>query len=126
MPDIYKGNPRLETDRLVLRKLTLDDVPSIFAYASNEDATQYMLWDTHRSIADSEAFVAWTLQRYQNGEAGEWGIELKETSQLIGTIGFASCNPWQGRAEIGYILAPQYWGRGLMPEAAARLVEFAF
>jgi ribosomal-protein-alanine N-acetyltransferase len=126
MPDIYQGNPPLETDRLLLRKLTLSDAPSIFAYASNEDTTQFMLWNTHRSLADSEAFIAWTLQRYQNGEAGEWGIELKETGRLIGTIGFTSCNPGQRRAELGYILAPQYWGRGLMPEAAARVVEFAF
>jgi ribosomal-protein-alanine N-acetyltransferase len=110
----------------VLRKLTLDDAPAIFAYASNEDATRYMLWDTHRSLTDSEAFIAWTLQRYQSGEAGEWGIALKETGRLIGTIGFAGCSPGQRRAEIGYILAPQYWGRGLMPEAAARVAEFAF
>jgi RimJ/RimL family protein N-acetyltransferase len=110
MPDIYKGNPPLETDRLLLRKLTLGDAPSIFAYASNEDTTQFMLWDTHQSLADSEAFITWTLQRYQNGEAGEWGIELKETGRLIGTIGFANCNPGQRRAEID--------GRGRLSHAA--------
>jgi len=126
MPGIYKGNPRLETERLILRRLVPGDAADVFAYASDENVSQYMVWDAHRSISDTESFIDYTLKRYRHDEAGEWGIVLKEADALIGSIGFPWCDISNRRAEIGYALARPYWGLGLMPEAAAKVIEFAF
>jgi ribosomal-protein-alanine N-acetyltransferase len=126
MNSIFKGNPRLGTVRLMLRKLKLSDAEDIFAYSSDPEVTKYLLWDTHDSIEDSENFIRYTMERYDSGDAGEWGIVLKETGKLIGTIGFPWYDLKNRRAEIGYVLSRDCWGNGYMPEAAGRILQFAF
>lgn len=123
---VFKGNPTLETERLILRKLTMDDAEDIFAYSSDPEVTAYMLWDTHVTIDDSKKFIRFTLDRYEKDEAGEWGIILEETGRLIGCAGFAWMDMKNRRAEIGYVLGKPYWGKGYMPEAALRMLAFAF
>lgn len=54
--DIYGDLPTLETERLRLRKFYKDDAAAIYDYASNEQVTKYVLWETHQSIKDSERF----------------------------------------------------------------------
>jgi [ribosomal protein S5]-alanine N-acetyltransferase len=123
---IFKGTPQLETKRLILRKLTLDDADDIFEYASDDEVTQYMIWDTHKSIEDARGFISFVLGRYERDEAGEWGICLKGTGKLIGAIGFPWCDTKNRRAEIGYVLSKSYWGQGIMPEVVGRVLQFAF
>lgn len=123
---VFKGNPMLETERLILRKLTRKDAADIYEYASDPEVPKYMLWDVHKSIEDSKNFIRFTLGRYRKDEAGEWGIVLKETGKLIGCISFVSCDTKNKRGEVGYVLNRNYWGKGYMPEAAERLIEFAF
>ena len=124
--DFFRGNPDLETPRLILRRLTEADAEDIFAYGSDDEVTRYMIWDTHRSIEDARWFINFTKDRYDKDEAGEWGIILKNSGQLIGCIGF----PWHDRknlrAELGYVLARSYWGQGIMPEAAGAVLDFVF
>lgn len=126
MCNIFKGNPQLKTERLILRKLVMADAPDVFAYASDPEVPQYMTWDAHRSIEDSEAFIRFTQERYEGGKAGEWGIVHQAAGKLIGTIGIVWCDSKNKRAEIGYVLAKPYWGQGFIPEAAAKILEFAF
>jgi len=122
----YKGTPQLETERLILRRLRSEDENDIFEYASDEEVSRFVFWNTHRSIEDSRNFISFTLGRYDRDEAGEWGIVLKEEDKLIGTIGFTGFDARSRRAEIGYVLSRKYWGQGIMPEALNRLLEFAF
>ncbi len=123
---VFKGNPALETERLILRRLTMADAEEIFAYASDPEVTKYMLWDTHSSIENSREFIRFTLDRYEKDEAGEWGVILKEAGRLIGCIGFPWTDIKNRRTEIGYVLARQHWGKGIMPEAVGRVLAFAF
>ena len=123
---VFKGTPQLETERLILRKLTLEDAQDMFEYASDDEVTQYLIWDTHKTIGDSQGFIQFTLGRYGRDEAGDWGIVLRETGKLIGTAGFVWCDMKNRRSEIGYVLGRPYWGQGIMPEAARRIVQFAF
>jgi len=122
----FKGTPQLETKRLILRRLRPEDENDVFEYASDEEVSRFVFWNTHRSIEDSRNFINSTLGRYERDEAGEWGIVLKEENKLIGTIGFTGFDSRSRRAEIGYVLSRKYWGQGIMPEALNRLLEFAF
>jgi ribosomal-protein-alanine N-acetyltransferase len=97
---IFRGTPQLETERLVLRKLKSQDEGDIFEYASDDEVTRFMTWDTHKSIEDARGFINFTLGRYERDEAGEWGIVLKETGKLVGAIGF----PWLLSANAPYFL----------------------
>ena len=53
---IFADLPELETDRLLLRKMRLEDAEAMFAYASDPEVTRYVLWDTHGSIEEYENF----------------------------------------------------------------------
>jgi ribosomal-protein-alanine N-acetyltransferase len=123
---VFKGTPQLETERLILRRLNPGDAVDMFEYASDDEVTKYVIWDTHRTIEDSMGFIQYTMDRYPKDEAGDWGIFLKENGKLVGTTGFAWCDMKNRRAEIGYVLARPYWGRGIMPEAVRRIIRFAF
>jgi [ribosomal protein S5]-alanine N-acetyltransferase len=63
---IYGNLPTLETERLLLRNITLDDVEAMFSYASNDEVTKYVTWDTHRSLADTKQYIEFVLSRYEN------------------------------------------------------------
>jgi ribosomal-protein-alanine N-acetyltransferase len=122
----FRNTPQLETERLRLRKLVLGDAEDIFAYASDDEVTKFMIWDTHKTLEDSQGFITFTLDRYEKDDAGEWGIILKETGTLIGTIGFPRHDNKNSQAEIGYVLRRSYWGKEIMPEAVGRILQFAF
>src|SRR5919202_331418 len=88
--EISKNLPTLETDRLILRKMTLDDAEAVFAYASDPEVTRYVIWDAHRSIEDSRAFLELTVQKYESGGEPDWGIVYKGDQRFVGTCGFTT------------------------------------
>jgi ribosomal-protein-alanine N-acetyltransferase len=118
--------PSIETDRLILRKMTPGDADAIFAYASDPEVTRYVVWDTHRTIEDSRAFLDLTVRGYEGGADPAWGIVYKGDHRFVGTCGFASLEPEHARAEIGYVISREYRGRGLAPEAVRAMISFGF
>lgn len=118
--------PALETDRLLLRGLSLDDAEDIFEYASDPDVSRYNTWSVHESIEDSKRFLDAVMEEYENHELASWGIFHKADKKLIGTCGIANWLPDQHRAEIGYALSRKYWGKGYMPEAVRSVIAFGF
>lgn len=109
--DIYGDLPTLETSRLILRKISLEDVKDLYSYASNEEVCKYVTWDTHKTRIDTEEYVKFVLNQYQMKKVAPWGIEYKENKTLIGTIDFVWWEPKHKTAEIGYILSNDYWER---------------
>ncbi|RLL46791.1 N-acetyltransferase [Oceanobacillus piezotolerans] len=124
--DIYKELPVIETKRLTLRKLTQQDLETMFLYCSDEEVAKYVLWDRHQSLKDTKEFMDYALTQYEKGEIAPWGMERKGTNHLIGTIDFVQWNPKHQTAEIGYVLARDQWGNGLITEAALELIRFGF
>ncbi len=124
--EISRNLPTLETDRLILRKMTPSDAEAVFAYASDPEVTRYVVWDTHRSIQDSRAFLELAVQKYKSGGEPDWGIVYKGDHRFVGTCGFVGWDGDHARAEIGYVLSREYWGRGLMPEAVRAMIAFGF
>ncbi len=123
---IYGDLPILETERLLLRKITPADAEDMFEYGSNEEVAQYVTWDTHRKLSDTQTFIDYVLNQYSNKKVAPWGIELKGTGRLIGTIDFVWWQPNHRSAEIGYVVAPEYWGKGICTEAAKAIIKFGF
>lgn len=123
---LVRDLPRLETDRLILRKMRLEDAEAMFAYASDSEVTRYVIWSTHRTVEDSRAFLDLTISNYASGEGLDWGIVYKGDEKFIGTCGFVNHDPEHSRAEIGYVLARRYWGRSLAPEAVRAMIRFGF
>ncbi|MBM7703445.1 GNAT family N-acetyltransferase [Metabacillus iocasae] len=124
--EMYKEFPTLETKRLRMRKLTMEDAKDIFLYGSDNQVTRYVTWDTHENIEESEKFVQYALAQYEKKQLAPWGIERKEDGKMIGTIDFVSWNKKHGSAEVGYAISREYWGHGYVPEALQTLLELGF
>lgn len=124
--EIYRTVPALETERLLLRKLMMEDAEDLFKYASEPSVSRFMPWGVHKTIDDSKGFLASILEAYERQQKLTWAIQLKQTGKMIGTIDYVSWQPKRSKAEIAYTLSHEYWGRGLMKEAADGLLAFGF
>ncbi|WP_117160984.1 GNAT family N-acetyltransferase [Paraliobacillus sp. X-1268] len=123
---VYGDLPIIETERLILRKVTLEDIEDMHLYGSNEEVSKYVSWDTHETISDTKAFVESILKKYENKQVSPWGIEYKENGKFIGTIDFVWWEPSQQIAELGYVISKDYWGKGLITEVAKEIIKFGF
>ena len=121
---IYLGNPQLETKRLILRRYTPEDDEQLHTFYSDKVSNRYLTWDVHQTMDETTEFLESALEMYESDEAGEWGVELKETRELIGACGFAWCDLQHSCAQIGFMLSSRYWGRGLMTEAVRAVIGF--
>lgn len=123
---IFRETPVLETPRLTLRRMRPEDAEQMHRYASDPEVARYMLWEPHESLRDSENFLRFVRERYSRGDPAGWGLEERETGRFMGTCGMQAWRPEHSRAELGYVLAREHWGRGLMTEAVAAVVNFGF
>ncbi|MEN1984792.1 GNAT family N-acetyltransferase [Paenibacillus hubeiensis] len=112
--------PRLETERLILRELTLQDAASILNHFSDPLVTKFMDIEACKDIAEAEEIIAFHI----NDSGCRYGLFSKEKDELLGTCGYHCWMTDQDgtRAEIGFDLAPRYWGKGIMQEALRELI----
>jgi ribosomal-protein-alanine N-acetyltransferase len=116
----------IATPRLILRRMTLHDAPDIFEYSRDPEVARHVLWDAHRSVSDSKAYVRFMIRKYRMGEPASWGIQHREDGKLIGTIGYMWHQPEHRSAEVGYSLSRAYWNQGLMTEALRAVIAYSF
>jgi [ribosomal protein S5]-alanine N-acetyltransferase len=116
----------IETERLLLRPITMKDAPDIFSYASDPEVTRYVRFVTHKSIKDTHAFIRRVQASYKKGITPLWGMQSKATGRLIGALGFLQWPNPDRRAELGYVVHRNVWGQGYVTEAAKAVCDFAF
>ena len=86
-----------------------------------------VLFEPHRSVEESEGFLRRALEGYERGDFGGWGLVLKDSGAFVGTCGMdADYAPEHARAELGYVLSREHWGKGLMSEAGRAVIRFGF
>lgn len=123
---IFARMKGIRTERLYIRRLTMRDAADMYEYSRDPQVARYVLWDAHRSINESRAYIRYMLRKYRLGEPVSWGIEHLETGRMIGTIGFMWYQRENNSAEIGYSLSRAYWNQGLMTEALNAVLDFSF
>ncbi len=116
----------LESERLLLRRLRVEDYVSMYDYARREDVTRYLLWSPHPSPDYTKRYLRSVQRQYRIGDFYEWGVEEKESHRLVGTCGFVSFDFAHARAEVGYVFSPAVWGRGYASEALRETLRFGF
>lgn len=124
--DVFARLPLLDTPRLTLRPMTMRDAADIYAYSRDKEVARHVLWDAHRSLADSKEYLRFILRQYREGRPSSYGMVLKETGRLVGTIGFMWLSEENSTVEIGYSLARSQWNRGLTTEALSALIDMVF
>jgi ribosomal-protein-alanine N-acetyltransferase len=114
---------RFRTSRLTLRRPTLDDAQAIFEeYAADPDVTKYLVFKPHTEVETVRVFLRELMAAVEEGARFPWAVTLTGTDRLIGMLEIRIDGMG---ANIGYVLAKQYWGRGYMPEALRAVVEWA-
>jgi len=123
-PSIKMHVPEIfETARLRLRSPRQEDAKVIFdTYAQDPTVTRYLVWLPHQSITTTEKFIALCIEQWANGSAFPYVITQKSDAQVIGMI---DLRPHRHGANVGYVLAKEYWGQGMMTEAARCVFEYA-
>jgi ribosomal-protein-alanine N-acetyltransferase len=107
--EVFHDLPTLQTERLLLRRITPGDARDLFACTE-----------------DAEGLIQIIIEHYEHHQAAPWGIVRRDTGHLIGTCGFIECHPSHQRAEIAYALAPEHRRRGFMREAVHEVLGFGF
>lgn len=118
--------PTIDATRLCLRWISERDVEAFYAIYSHPEVMRY--WSTpplaNREVAAS--LIKEIHDGWQRRALLKWGIALRSDDQLIGSITLFNLDFNNRRAEIGYALGRDYWGRGYMNEALMALLKYAF
>ena len=115
----------LETERLILRKLSINDAKDAFKnWTSHEEVSKYMTWSTHKTIEDTKEWLKQVEKTYEENTGYEWGIVLKKTNELIGSIGVYLKKEFDNRYEIGYVLSKKYWRQGYTTESLKCVMDY--
>lgn len=123
----FKPFPEIKTERLLLRRLKKDDVNEIFSLRSNEEVMKYIDKERAASLKDAEIFINLINGSADSNTGITWAIELKQNpGKMIGSIGFWRLIKEHFRAEIGYMLHPDFWRKGIMKEALVAVIDFGF
>lgn len=117
----------LKTDRLFLRELTPDDAEALYHIYQEPDVLKYFSRGPPPSIEAERAGIIRHLGHYEQHGFGLWATILRETGELIGRCGLI-VQEVDGieDVEVGYLLSPRFWGRGLATEAARASRDFGF
>ncbi|WP_144891788.1 GNAT family N-acetyltransferase [Flavobacterium tiangeerense] len=118
--------PNLETDRLLLRRVNAGDVKEILMLRSNPKTMQYIPRPLLKTDEEALEHIAMIDQKIEVNEGINWAITLKDSPKLIGIIGHYRIKPEHYRAEIGYMLLPDYQRRGIITEAVKAAVHYGF
>ena len=122
----FSALPFLQTPSLFLRPMLLSDAQDIFSYSSDPEVARYVLWEPHRSVRDTRAYIRYVRSLYRSGQPSSWVIGLKASGQIIGTIGFMWASPENRSAEVGYSLSRLHWNHGYATEALSAVLRSAF
>lgn len=123
----YATITRLETERLILRKITPEDAWDYYSKLGSSPAvTRYMLFQPHGALSDSVASIEKNLRRYETGRNYRWVICLKGTAELIGVIDLLGFRETEDCCSFAYMLAEDVWGKGYGTEAVRAVFDFAF
>lgn len=123
--------PRLETERLILRMLTYDDIETVLPHFSNEELARYVDTYPAKTIEDVKGIIDWGKGLFEHKMGTLWGIFSRDGGNFLGSVNYVArqdnnFTKTVHRAEIGYDMSPQYWGKGYMSEALRSVIPYIF
>ena len=118
--------PSLETERLLLTELRVDDEADLFSLFSNPSVVEYYDLDVFREHSQAANLISLFKSRYEEQQGIRWAIRLKLSGRLIGTCGFNSWSSKMHNAVIGYDLLPEFWRQGYSSEAVRAIISAGF
>lgn len=121
----HLGTRRIETERLVLRRFTLDDADAMYRnWASDPEVTKFLMWPTHSSVEVTKEVLTDWVASYEKDDRYEWCITKKEDGEPIGSIGVVKVSDRIKTAEIGYCISRDCWHQGITSEAMKAVMTY--
>ncbi len=117
--------PTIDLDGARLRPLRLADAPALYAYLRDPAVTELTSYP-QVSVPMVKAMIERALSRWTAGEPSKWAIALLRDDQLVGTCGFNEWSKVHGWAELAFDLARAHWGKGLMRQAVAAVLQWTY
>lgn len=111
--------PTIETERLILRPLTVDDAEAVFQWTGDERVTKFMCYSTYSSVEQVREWL-------ENGSSGIWGFERKSDGLLMGSGDVHPDSSEEGFWVFGYCFRYDCWGHGYATEAAKAMIKYAY
>ena len=119
--------PRLRTERLILRPLTVADAKRVQLLAgAREIASTTLSIPYPYEDGVAEKWIASHQENFEQNKGLDLAITLPATGAVIGAIGFGSINTDHQRAELGYWIGQEWWNKGYCTEAARQIIRFGF
>lgn len=123
----FHSFPSLQTERLVLRAHTITDAQALFTLRTHADVKRYINKENPKNILETEARIRLVHEGFSNGSSIAWVIALKEKpNEMIGEMGYYRTDLANYRAEVGYMLHPNFWRKGLVSEALRVVISLGF
>lgn len=123
----YAPFTTLETSRLILRDIRMEDVQEYYERLWGDgDVCRYLLSDPHQDIGESYASIEKLLRRYEEGRCYRWGITERDDDSLIGIIELLKFDEEANSCSFAYMLGCDYWNRGYGSEALKEVIRFGF
>lgn len=117
----------IKTDRLILRPLTDNDAAEMFKnWTWDERVSRYCRWHPHKTIEETKQLLKMYKAQAESGFDYRWGIELKSNGTLIGVIDVIDLSEDEKTAEVGYVLAFDYWNNGYLTESLKAVIAELF
>jgi ribosomal-protein-alanine N-acetyltransferase len=119
--------PLLESPRLVMRQLTMDDAEFYLRNFSDPTTVELTTFEAPKDLGAAKAELKmYCIDLFANSTGIRWGIVLKGSGELVGTCGFHKWVKEHNRAEIGYDMLPEFRERGIMKEALTHMIDYVF
>ncbi len=125
MADKPQHPPTIELEGARLRPLRMDDAAALYTYLRDPVVTELTSYPA-LSLPMVEAMIERSVSRWRAGELSKWGIALQHNDQVVGTCGFNEWSAVHRWAELAFDLAQAHWGKGLMGQAVAAVLQWTF
>jgi [ribosomal protein S5]-alanine N-acetyltransferase len=118
--------PVFKTERLVLRQVLPNDAEQMHILRSDDSTMKFLDRPRSKSVEDAHALIKKMDEAQKNNEGITWTITIIGDDRLIGTIGIWRIDKENHRGEIGYMIFPDHWKKGIMTEATTAVLKFGF
>ena len=119
-----ENTPSLETERLILRKFTDDDVEDMFLIYSDEEVNQFLPWFPFQTVQETRDYLYNNIfKEYAKDIAFRYAVVYKPTNQVIGYVSLGGIDEKNASGDLGYGLRKEYWNQGIITEASKAVLE---
>ncbi len=121
----HKGTKTLYTERLILRKFTVDDAENFYNnWGKDERVTRFLSWQPHKSVDETKELLKGWVAAYEKDSTYNWAIVCG--GNVIGSLSVVILHEKREFADLGYCIGCAYWNKGIVTEAVRAVIDYLF